>query len=107
MTITDAVTNLTTAARIYVEDAGFTPADAIARVCNNAVGNAESARTREGSWAYEATAEQLEIADFQGSVAADALDGNHRPSVGNVWNAILAGLVSPASEQYAVHALRS
>lgn len=63
----------------------LTPAEAVDRVARSVVDSAHDARTRTGTWARETTTQQIDDAMFQGTVAADILDGTvARPSVGNV-----------------------
>lgn len=92
-TYTDAIEALATAARMGVELAAMEPAAAVDLACQNAVANASDARTRNGIWAFESTADQIEDAVFMGTVARDALDGVSRPSVGRVQDALIAAVV--------------
>jgi hypothetical protein len=83
--IAESAANLANAARIGVDLAGVDKAHALDAVCRDAVSIAHKARTRDGFFAREFTTAQLEPYLFQGSVAADILDGTvERPSVGNV-----------------------
>lgn len=87
MSIPTACTNLANAARIILElsTAPVTPDEAIDTACDHARITAHNARTRHGIWARETTTRQIEDTLFQGSVAADILDGKvERPSTGNV-----------------------
>ena len=87
--IQDSIRNLALAARVAVDLGGMSPEDAADLVARNAIKDAAAAAGRTGIWAREATSEQIEAILFQGSVARDAIEGNSRPSVGNVWNALL------------------
>jgi hypothetical protein len=85
-----AVENLANAARILIQLGSVETDTAIRFVAENAVREARNAASRTGIWASESTTEQIDAALFAGAVARDALDGNSRPSVGNVFDAIKA-----------------
>ena len=66
-------------------ESGTRPEEAVDQVARDLVTRATDARTRNGSWAFETTTEEVEAALFYGMVARDILDGKvARPSTGNV-----------------------
>lgn len=84
LTIPAAVANIVTGAHVAVTF-GVEPEEALNMAARNVRQTATDARTRGGIWAGETSSRQIEDALFQGSVAADILDGTvSRPSTGNV-----------------------
>lgn len=91
--IQDSLQNLAKVARVAVELGGLTKTQAAKLVCENAVAESRAAMQRTGVWNAESTTEQIEAVLFQGSVAADAINGEvERPSVGNVRAALIAAI---------------
>lgn len=70
---------------MFGAESSISPEAAVDQVARTLVKRATEARTRNGSWAFETTAEEVEAALFYGMVARDILDGKvERPSTGNV-----------------------
>jgi len=85
ISIPTAVQNIVTAARVAMDLGGMESIEALDHSAHIARQIGRDARARVGRWARETDTETIEAHCFQGSVAADILDGTvERPSVGNV-----------------------
>lgn len=91
--IQTAARNIATGACILVRFAEKSPEEALTLAAEGSRKNARDCAQRTGIWASTTTSEQIEAALFQGSVAADILDGTiSRPSTGNVREYALAAV---------------